>query len=64
MIRAFALAIAVSTVRVLSGMFDLWLGPKGVGAREVFVLSIWVGWIVTVGGAELWIQRTHRPDRS
>ena len=59
MIRAFAAAIAVSTVRVVAAVLDLALTPAGVGPQAIFVLSIWIGWVVTVGAAELWIIYTR-----
>lgn len=59
MIRAFAVAIGISTVRVVGAVFDVTLTPLGVGPREVFVLSVWTGWITTLGAAELWIAHTR-----
>jgi uncharacterized membrane protein len=59
MIRAFAIALAISTVRVVAGAFDFLLTPAGVHPGPIFVLSIWTGWIVTVAAAELWIRRTR-----
>jgi uncharacterized membrane protein len=59
MIRAFAVAIAISTVRVVAAILDLALTPAGFGPQSVFVLSIWTGWAITVGAAELWIVRTR-----
>jgi uncharacterized membrane protein len=61
MIRAFAAAIAVSTVRVVAAVLDLALTPAGFGPQAIFVLSIWIGWVVTVGAAELWIIYTRPP---
>lgn len=62
MIRTFAIAIAISTVRVLGAAFDIALAPRGIGPQAIFVLAVWSGWIVTVGAAEVWIRRT-RPQR-
>lgn len=59
MIRAFAIALGISTVRVLGALFDLALTPLGVAPAPVFLLSVWLGWIVTIGAAELWIRRTR-----
>lgn len=61
MIRTFAIAIAISTVRVFGAAFDIALAPMGVGPQAIFVLAVWAGWIVTVGAAELWIRRTRPP---
>jgi uncharacterized membrane protein len=60
MIRAVAIAIGVSTVRVVGAVLDVALSPVGVGAADVFVLSLWVGWGITLGAAELWIRYTRR----
>lgn len=62
MIRAFALALAVSTVRVVGGIFDFTLAPAGLPAPDVFALSIWTGWIVSLSGAEVWIRYTRLPS--
>ncbi len=60
MIRAFALAIAISTVRVIAAVLDIALTPAGFRPQQIFVVSIWTGWVLTVGAAELWITRTRR----
>jgi hypothetical protein len=60
MIRAFALAVAISTVRVVAAVLDIALTGAGFRPQEIFALSIWSGWILTVGAAELWIARTRQ----
>jgi hypothetical protein len=60
MIRAFALASAISTVRIVAAIMDIALTPAGFRPQQIFVISIWTGWILTVGVAELWITRTRR----
>ena len=57
MIRAFAAAIGISTIRIVALIADLTLTPAGFTLREIFVLSLWRGWVVTLGAAELWISR-------
>jgi uncharacterized membrane protein len=64
MIRSFALALAISTVRVVAAVLDLTLTPAGLGPRPAFVISLWVGWITTVGAAELWIRFTRAENPS
>jgi len=59
MIRAFAVALGISTVRVVALVFDLTLTPAGVRTPDIFVLSIWVGWLLTIGAAEAWIRSTR-----
>ncbi|HVE65586.1 MAG TPA: hypothetical protein VNC59_03320 [Thermoanaerobaculia bacterium] len=43
MIRAFAIVLGISTVRVVGMLFDVALTPTGVSPRAVFVLSLWTG---------------------
>ena len=59
MIRAFAIAIGISTIRVVGGVFDMVLTPAGYRSQEIFVLSFWTGWLITLGAAELWIRYTR-----
>jgi uncharacterized membrane protein len=59
MIRAFAIAIGISTVRVFGMAFDVLLTPAGIPPASVFVLSLWTGWTFTLAVAELWIRYTR-----
>lgn len=59
MIRAFAVAIGISTVRIVSILIDLALTPLGFGSKDIFVLSLWTGWIGSIVVAELWIRHTR-----
>lgn len=59
MLRVFAIAIAISTVRLVGAAADLVLTPAGWPPKDVFVISIWTGWILTLGAAELWIRHTR-----
>jgi uncharacterized membrane protein len=59
MIRAFALAAAISTVRIVGAVVDLTLTPAGLGPRPAFVISIWAGWVITLVAAEIWIRYTR-----
>ena len=59
MIRAFAVALGISTVRVVGAVFDVALTPAGVSPPEVFVLSLWMGWTLTLAAAEAWIRYTR-----
>jgi uncharacterized membrane protein len=63
MIRAFALALAISTVRIVGAVLDLTLTPAGFGPRPMFVLAIWTGWVTTLGAAEIWIRYTRSHSR-
>ncbi len=60
MIRAFAVAIGISTVRIVAAILDLTLTPAGFTPARIFVLSIWIGLSMTVIAAELWLARTRR----
>lgn len=59
MIRMFAVALAISTVRLIGGPIDFVLAPYGVSPSDLFVLSIWTAWLLTIGGAESWIRYTR-----
>ena len=61
MIRAFAACIAVSTVRVIGGIIQLFMPMPPV---PTIVISFWAGWIVTLGAAEVWIRLTSRSART
>ena len=60
MIRAFALAVGISTVRIVAAVADGILSPRGWPLKSVFVLSLAAGWGITVSAAELWIRRTRK----
>jgi uncharacterized membrane protein len=60
MIRASAVAIGIASVRVAGAVLDVALTPEGYGLQTMFVLSLWTGWTLTVGAAELWIRYTRR----
>lgn len=59
MIRSFAMALGVSTVRLVAGAMDLAFAPAGVPTAVMFVHSLWIGWGLTLGAAELWIRCTR-----
>jgi uncharacterized membrane protein len=57
MIRAYSIALAVSTVRLVSMFIDPLLTPRGVPPREIFLLSVWIGFAVSAVAAEVWLWR-------
>ena len=59
MVRAFAVLVAISTVRFVAIPVDLFTTPLGMGPRAQFVLAVWMGWLMTLGVAEWWIRRTR-----
>jgi uncharacterized membrane protein len=58
MVRAFAIALAISTIRVIGAFLDLTLTPAGWRPQEIFALSLWTGWAGMLLAAELWIRYT------
>jgi uncharacterized membrane protein len=63
MIRALAVGIGISTVRVFMAAFDFFLTPLGISPKDVFNLGIWTGWSFTIVAAELWIRFTRSASR-
>ncbi len=61
MIRAFAACIAVSTVRVIGGIIQLFMPMPPV---PTIVISFWSGWVITLGAGEVWIRLTSRSART
>jgi len=59
MIRAFAVFLGISAVRIVGVLFDLILTPTGYSPRFIFSLSLWIGWAATLATAELWIRRSR-----
>jgi uncharacterized membrane protein len=59
MIRMFAAAIAISSVRVVGGILDGALTPFGFSVVHVLGLSLWLGWVLTIAAAEIWIRRSR-----
>ena len=58
MVRVFALAVAISVIRVL-GTANAWaFGTGGINPGG-FALSLWIGWILTLAVAEIYILRTR-----
>jgi hypothetical protein len=56
MVRAFAIALGISTIRVVGLVLDVIIAPYGPDIRQAFVVALWVGWLLSVGAAELWLQ--------
>jgi len=61
MIRAFAVAIGVSTIRVVALVVQLIAPPR---PEQLVVISFWTGWLLTLGVAELWIRLTSTSART
>ncbi|HKO54520.1 MAG TPA: DUF2306 domain-containing protein [Thermoanaerobaculia bacterium] len=58
MLRAFALAIGISVVRLVAAVVDTTLTPAGYDLRGMFVLSLAGGWALSSAAAEAWIARS------
>jgi uncharacterized membrane protein len=58
MIRMFTLAAAISVIRIIGMLGLLVFGTEALDARG-FGIMLWVGWIVSIATAELWILRTR-----
>lgn len=56
--RVFFL-FAISTVRIVATLFDVALTLVGFHLLTIFAISMWTGWIVTMGVAESWIRHTR-----
>ena len=56
MIRAFAIGLAVATVRPIVGMFFAF---SGLSPQEFFGIAFWIGFTLHLVAAEVWINYTR-----
>lgn len=61
MIRMFALAVGISTVRIVGAILFVTTRAE---LERVADLSFWIGELVTLAAAEIWIRRTRGRDAS
>jgi uncharacterized membrane protein len=54
MTRAFAVALSVSTMRVV---LPLLMAFTGAGLQAMFGVAVWIGLLTTIAAAELWLKR-------
>jgi uncharacterized membrane protein len=59
MIRGFAAALGISSVRLVGAPLDLILTAAGVGPRPMFAASVWTGWLLTIALAEAWLRASR-----
>jgi hypothetical protein len=59
MLRALAIALGISVERLVVIPLDLWLAPSGMSTSAIFVISIVVGWSISIGVGEWWIRATR-----
>lgn len=57
MIRSFALVLGPMTIRL--AYVPIWM-IGGVPERETIAPSFWIGWLLNLAIAELWIRRSRR----
>lgn len=68
MIRAFAIGLAVATIRPIIGAFFATSRLTGLTPREFFGIAFWLGFTIQLLAAEVWINYTRprtasrRPD--
>lgn len=63
MLRVFALAAGIASVRLVDTALILLILPF-VSSVTIFVLSLWLGWGLTLAGVEWWIVKTRRSASS
>ena len=59
MLRAFAIGLAVATIRPLIGLFFATSGLSGLAPYEFFGTAFWIGFVLHLVAAEVWIQSTR-----
>jgi hypothetical protein len=59
MLRVFALAVGIASVRLVDVVLIVLILPF-VSSVTIFVLSLWLGWGLTLAGVEWWIAKTRR----
>jgi uncharacterized membrane protein len=60
MIRAFAVGLAVATIRPIIGFFFATSGLTGLTPRDFFGTAFWIGFTVQLMAAEAWILSDRR----
>lgn len=60
MIRAFAIGLAVATVRPIVGMFFATQRLTNLTPQEFFGIAFWMGFTIHLIAAEAWIRHTRR----
>jgi hypothetical protein len=59
MIRAFAIALAIATVRPIVGLFFATSRLTGLTLHDFFGTAFWIGFTLHLVAAEAWINRTR-----
>jgi uncharacterized membrane protein len=63
MIRAFSIGLAVATIRPIMGIFFATSRLTGLTPREFFGIAFWIGFVLHLMAAEVWIHATQLPRR-
>ncbi len=58
MIRAFAIGLAVATIRPIVGLFFATSGVSGLAPGQFFGIAFWIGFLLHLLVAELWLRRS------
>jgi len=65
MIRAFSIGLAVATIRPIIGIFFATSRLSGLTPREFFGIAFWIGFVLHLIVAEVWIcATTHATIRA
>ena len=64
MTRAFGIGLGITGVRLVALTLDLVMTPMGFPPATTFVVSLWVGFGITMLGTEWWLMRTRSASRS
>jgi hypothetical protein len=59
MIRAFSIGLAVATIRPIIGLFFATSRLSGLTPHEFFGTAFWIGFVLHLIAAEVWIQWTR-----
>jgi hypothetical protein len=64
MIRAFAVGLAVATIRPIIGVFFATSRLTGLTPRDFFGTAFWIGFVLQLIAAEVWINLTRPAARN
>jgi uncharacterized membrane protein len=62
MIRAFAVGLAVATIRPIIGVFFATSRLSGLTPHDFFGIAFWIGFVLHLIAAEAWIHATSSPS--
>lgn len=58
-IRAYAIGMAITTIRIINGIFFATSRFTGLTPREFFGIGFWIGFVLHLIAAEYWIGRSR-----